>query len=139
VDGDGAIACLDPSNKTRDITLTGKVWSAPIGRSMSTAAVHDGLVYVADLAGFLYCLDAATGRQVWKHDIEGKCWGSPLVADGKVYLGHEQGVFFALATGREKKVLGESQVDGNIYSTAVAANGVLYVATDKWLFGLVRK
>src|SRR5262249_24848084 len=33
------------------------------GRTLSTAAVHDGLVYIAELAGYLHCLDANTGEQ----------------------------------------------------------------------------
>ena len=32
---------------------------------MSTAAVHDGLVYISELGGFLQCLDAATGKQLY--------------------------------------------------------------------------
>ena len=34
------------------------------GRTVSTCAVHDGLVYAADLDGFFYCLDAKTGQAV---------------------------------------------------------------------------
>ena len=34
------------------------------GRTMSTCAVHDGLVYAAELAGYLHCLDAKTGKQL---------------------------------------------------------------------------
>ena len=39
------------------------------GRTMSTAAIHDGLVYIAELAGFLHCLDAKTGEQYWTHEL----------------------------------------------------------------------
>jgi outer membrane protein assembly factor BamB len=137
-DGDGALVCLDPT-KRGDITATGKLFSSPIGRTMSTPAVHDGLIYIPDMAGYLYCLEVATGKQLWKHDTEGKVWGSPLVADGKVYIGNESGVFFTLAASREKTVLGESQVEGSLLSSPVPANGVLYVAADKWLFALVKK
>src|SRR5262249_26462023 len=35
------------------------------GRSLSTAAVHDGLVYIADMTGFLFCFDAKTGEKYW--------------------------------------------------------------------------
>jgi outer membrane protein assembly factor BamB len=28
----------------------------------------DGLLYVGDVGGFVYCVDAATGATVWNHD-----------------------------------------------------------------------
>src|SRR5437764_1412481 len=38
------------------------------GRTMSTAAIRDGLVYIAELAGYLHCLDAQTGKEYWQHN-----------------------------------------------------------------------
>ena len=32
----------------------------------SLCAVHDGLCFVTDLGGRLYCIDAATGRPLWQ-------------------------------------------------------------------------
>jgi len=39
------------------------------------------------------------------HDIEGEAWASPLVADGKVYLGTRAGIFYVFAATAEKKLL----------------------------------
>jgi outer membrane protein assembly factor BamB len=66
-------------------------------------------------------------------------WGSTLVADGKVYLGNENGLLTVLAAGREAKKLGEIDFAAPVYATPVAANGVLYVATDKHLYALQQK
>jgi len=35
------------------------------GRTISTAAVHDGLCYVADMTGLFFCFDAKTGQKLW--------------------------------------------------------------------------
>lgn len=135
-DGVGSLSCIDPT-RTGDVTEGGRVWRFDaIQRSMSTASVSGGLVYVADFAGFVYCIDAETGKLAWKHDTEGRVWGSTLVADGKVYLGNENGLVTVLAAGREEKKLGEIDLGAPIYSTPVAANGVLYFTTDKHLYAL---
>ena len=59
-EGLGMLSCIDPKG-TGDIS--GKdVWTFKgIERSISTPAVKDGLVYVSDYTGRLFCLDAKTG------------------------------------------------------------------------------
>ncbi|MCB9730760.1 MAG: PQQ-binding-like beta-propeller repeat protein [Deltaproteobacteria bacterium] len=136
--GAGALSCLDPS-KRGDITQTGKVWQFEgIGRSISTVAVADGLVYAADLAGKVYCLDAKTGELYWQHDTRSHIWGSPMVADGKVYIGNESGVMTVFEAGKKLNVLSVSQFHSPIYATPVAANGVLYVSTHSHLYAFVK-
>lgn len=107
-----------------------------IGRSMSTAAIADGLLYTADGAGIVYCMDVATGATVWQHDTQSHIFGSTLLADGKLYVGNEQGDVTILAAGREVKELGKIEFGAAINSTPVAANGVLFVATNQNLFAL---
>jgi len=71
---------------------------------------------------------------VWTHELRGEIWASPLVADGKVYLGTRSGVFYTFAAGREKRLLAEVELGAPISGTATAANGVLYVATMTHLY-----
>ena len=137
--GMGAMTCID-ATKTGDITATGKIWTYDaINRSISTASVSDGLVYIMDFAGIIHCLDAETGAPYWTHETEGAAWGSTLVADGRVYAGNEPGFLTILATGKEKKVIGAIAVDGAILSTPVVANGVMYFVSAKYLYALQAK
>ena len=122
---------------TGDITSSAEVWSYPLEKHvMSTPAVHDGLLYIADMGRKLHCIDAATGERVWTHEVKGECWASPYVADGKVYLGTRRGDFWILAAGREKKVLGSVELKSPVSATATAANGAIYIATMTHLFAL---
>ena len=106
---------------------------------MSTVAIKGGLLYAADLSGFLYCLDVKTGRPYWVHDILAAVWGSPYVVDQKVFLGDEDGEVVVLEHGKKKKVLAEMVMDSSVYTTPVAANGVLYVATRDILYAIAKK
>jgi len=135
-EGVGILHCID-ATKTGDVTKTAEVWSySKIHRSISTVAIVDGLLYIGDFSGFLYCLDPDTGKELWVHDMQAHIWGSPLIADGKVYLGDESGNFVVFAASKEKKVLATMNLGAPIYSTAVAANGVLYVASQTHLYAV---
>ena len=114
-----------------------EAWTYALGRHvLSTPAVKDGLVYVADANKEVQCVDAKTGALVWKHEAKGEFWSSPLIADGKVFIGSRRGDFLVFAHGREKKVLGVMEMKDPIAATAVAADGVLYVATMRNLYAI---
>jgi outer membrane protein assembly factor BamB len=135
-DGVGHLYAIDPA-KTGEITDTGRVWHFDkIRRSISTAAVSDGLLFISDFAGFLHCLDAKTGAPYWTYDTLAAVWGSPLVADGKVYLGDEDGDIVVFEAGRQMKKLAEFSMGSSVYGTPVAANGVLYVMHRSMLFAI---
>jgi len=135
--GLGHAYCINPALKG-DASESGKVWQYDkIGRSISTAAVADGLVYLADMKGVLHCLDAKSGKPLWTYDTMAPVWGSPLVADGKVYLGDQDGDVVVVKAGAEFKKMAEIDMGNSVYSTPVPANGVLYVMTRSALFAIV--
>ena len=135
-EGVGHAYAID-ATKRGDITDSGRLWHYDkIRRSISTAAVQDGLVYLADFSGFLHCLDAKTGQAAWVHDMLAAMWGSPMLIDGKIYLGDEDGDVVVLQAGREKKILAEMNMGSSVYSTAVPANGVLFINNRNQLFAL---
>jgi outer membrane protein assembly factor BamB len=130
------LKCID-ATKTGDITTTGLVWSYPLEKHvLSTAAVHDGLVFIADCGRKFHCVDAKTGKAHWTHELQGEVWASACVADGKVYLGTRSGNFYVFAASKEKKVLAELDLGNPISATTTAANGVLYIATMSDLFAV---
>jgi outer membrane protein assembly factor BamB len=135
-EGVGHLYAIDPT-KRGVITTSGLVWHYDkIRRSISTASIHDGIVYVPDFSGFLHALDAKTGKPYWTHDMFAAVWGSAFVADGKVYLGDEDGDMTILQAGRELKVISEMNMGSSVYSTVVPANGTLFIANRNQLFAI---
>lgn len=130
------LKCIDPT-KTGNITGDGEIWSYALDKHvMSTAAVADGLVFIADAGRKVHCVDAATGQPYWTQETKGDFWASPLVADGKVYIGTKKGDFWVFAASKEKQILATMEFKKSISGTATAANGTLYVATMTDLFAL---
>lgn len=133
--GRGMMHCIDATLQG-DITKTGCRWTYEgIERTMATCAVAEGLVYVPDLAGMLYCLDAETGQCHWTYDTKAETWGGILVADEKLFLVNKK-YFFSFASGGELQVLNKILLGSPAYSTPVAANGVLYVASRGYLWSV---
>ena len=130
-EGVGNLTCVDPQGN--------EVWSyRKIWRSLSTLAAHDGLLFAADFSGYVYCIDAKTGEEYWVHDTMAHIWGSPLVADGRVFIGNEDGYLTMLPASKDyaKENVIEVDMTSQIFSSPIAANGVLYVATHTHLYAI---
>ena len=138
-EGVGHFYVID-ATKRGDITQSGLVWTYDkVRRSISTAAVADGLVYISDFSGYLHCLDAATGQPYWVHDMLAAIWGSPFVVDGRVYLGDEDGDIAVLVHGKKKEVLAEMNMGSAVYGTITPANGAIIINNRNQLFSLAVK
>ncbi len=135
-----------------DVTEKGKVWhrsGKDFRRTISSAAIQDDMVYISDLTGFLYALNAQTGEHYWTYDTFAAVWGSPFVADGKVYLADEDGDVVVIQEGKGKVVekdgvkthepviLAEDQnLGAATYTTPVAHDGTLFILSRNRLFAL---
>jgi outer membrane protein assembly factor BamB len=133
--GRGLLHCID-ATKTGDITHTGSVWTYDgIERSIASVAINKGLLYVTDLAGHIHCLDENTGKPYWVYDTDAETWSTPLVADGKVYVGTKKKLV-VLSEGKEMKVLSEIPLGSTAYATPVAANGTLFVCSQSYIWAV---
>ncbi len=139
-EGLGNLVCLDAD--------TGKkVWDyRKIQRTISTCAIdpESGLLIASDYTGYVYCLDSKTGKEHWVYDTKAHMWSSPFVADGKVYIGDEDGdlVVLPLKADFDPKnddPIFETNMLVPIYSTPVVANGTLYVGTQTHLYAIEEK
>jgi outer membrane protein assembly factor BamB len=138
-EGVGHFYAID-ATKRGNITESGRVFHfEKIRRSVSTAAIANGLVFIPDFSGFFHCLDAKTGQEYWVHDLTSAIWGSAIVADGKVYLGNEDGDIVIMEASKEKKVIATINMGSAVYGTPVPANGTLYVMNRNQLYALAVK
>ena len=113
------------------------IWKTPLGAdSNSTPAVANGLVYTAAEDGYVSCYKQSTGEPVWKfkagdgkkHLIDDKLkddggfWASPIVFNGRVYIGSEDGYLYCL-TADEGKLVWRYKARGAIWGTSPIVDG----------------
>lgn len=106
-------------------------------RSCGTVAIKQDLLFISDFSGLFHCLDAKTGKVHWTHDMFAAAWGSPLIVDGKVYIGDEDGeVSIFELTSEQHEPISVVDMGNSVYSTPVVANGILYIANRTHLFAI---
>lgn len=143
-EGVGHLYRID-ATKSGDVTESGRIWHYGgtdengkyiFRRTMSTAAVYNGLVYAPDLSGRLHCVDFETGKRYWEADLFAQIWGSPMAVDGKVLLGDEDGDLAIFEAGKEEKLVREVIFPSSVYSTPTIANGVMFVSDRSRLYAI---
>lgn len=110
-----------------------KKYGAPV---TSSPRVSDGRVYFGCRDGNLYCLDAETGKEIWKFRAGSGIGASPAVERNRVFVGSYDGTFWCIdaASG---KVIWRFRSGGRIVSSAtVTGRNVLFGSYDRSLYCL---
>jgi outer membrane protein assembly factor BamB len=98
-------------------------------QSKPTAA--KGKVYFGSAAGFLFCADADTGKEIWKFEMGGAISVGPAIGEGKVFAGQQGGERFFYAVDAETGKLAWKQTvpGGWVWGSAAYDDGMVYVPT----------
>ncbi|MCG8651577.1 MAG: serine/threonine protein kinase [Pirellulales bacterium] len=128
-----------------DSNEDGKVdFEEEMHRSCGTVAIKDNVLYIADFSGLVHCLDAKGAgdgqpKLHFTYDMLAQSWGSPLIADGHVFIGDEDGDVCIFKFGPEnKEPIKEINMGSSVYSTPVAANETIFISTKDKLFSIAR-
>jgi len=106
------------------------------GRTMSTACVVDGLVYISELHGYVHCLDAKTGKHFWRFDTKASIWGSPYYVDGKILLATDSGDMYIFKHDKDQVVYDEvaaGENAGTLKEARAAQKEVIKKVSDRFL------
>jgi outer membrane protein assembly factor BamB len=96
----------------------------------------DLLFLFEDKSGFVSCIEAATGEEVWQERLNVPFSGSPVRAGDKLFCVAEDGTVVCVAAEREFKELGRTPLNEECRSTPAIAGGRLYIRTISHLFSV---
>lgn len=100
----GRVICVDAAKvKDGQPELVWKVDGIKV--KFASPIIHEGRLYVCDEVAKLYCLDSKTGKKLWKPNrfsYGRNSMGSPVLADGKIYVGEVNSKFHILKPGATK-------------------------------------
>ena len=99
----------------------------------------EGSLYLVTNRGVASCVDAASGDILWTQRLGGDYSASPLAADGRIYIGCENGTTFVIAPGKEYKLLAENQLDGRIMASPAAVDHAIFLRSDTHLYRIEKR
>ena len=141
----GMMVAVDASAKG-EIKKENIKWTKYGWQGGFSSPVLDGdRIYHIDNGANIGAFDVNSGKQLWLQNLGTIQKASPVFADGKLYVGTENGKFFILkpsATGCE--ILDEDQLGTEaqpeiIIGSAAVSNGRIFFATDTALYAIGKK
>lgn len=121
-------------------------WSVKGFQGGYSSPILDGdRVYQVDNGANLFAFDVNTGRQLWKQNLGTIQKASPVLADGKLYVGTENGKFFILRPRADRcEVLSEQQLGTEqqpeaVFGSAAVSDGRVFFATMENLYAFGKK
>ena len=99
--------------------------------------IHEGLVYLCRENGDLICMDAETGKQVYRERTHRhRHRASPVCSGGNIYLTSRDGRVTVVKSGRNFEILASNDINETISASPVISNGKLYLRSYKALYAI---
>lgn len=119
-----------------DISKSHLAFQFQNGPDVPTPVTDGKYLYSINDRGIVYCLDAKTGAQVYggQRLKPGTYSGSPVLADGKIYITNEEGLTSVLKTGPKFEVLAENAFDDYSLSSPAVSGGQIFLRTTGHLY-----
>ena len=118
-----------------DVTDTHVAWKVDsmVPKTASPILV-DGLLYMVSDDGMVSCLEAPTGKQVWRSRIGGTYAASPIYGDGRIYFFSQQGRTTVLKPGRSLDVLATNSLPSGFMASPAVSGKALFLRTKSDLY-----
>ena len=120
-----------------ELGMSDIIWKQSYNISeVPTPLVYDGRIYMVKDGGTLTCMDAKTGRILFKERIGtgGPYFASPIAANGFIYIPSNTGVIIVIEASDHLTILEKNDIGERIYATPAIVGNYLYVRTERQLF-----
>lgn len=125
---------VDPTGKG-DVSQTHVKWmyedEVP---QIPTPVIVDGKMYMVHDRGMATCLDAMTGKVIWKEKLSGNFNSSPVYAAGNIYFFNVKGECTIIKPGDSFQKVAENSIGETVKTVPVFVNGKMILRTEKNLY-----
>jgi outer membrane protein assembly factor BamB len=94
--------------------------------------VKNGHVFAVGDAGRAACWNASTGEERWSEKVDREFYGSPVMADSRIYVTSKSGVTSVFeATPETFALLGQNPLGDESFSTPAICGNRIYLRSAK--------
>lgn len=123
-----------PEEATREV-----VWETKKGVTTIPSPIYvKPYLYMVTEKGVGYCLDAATGKQVWQERLPGSYGASPVYAGGKLYFLSDGGETTVVEPGPTFQVIAQNKLGERCQASMAVSNGRLFIRTQENLYCIAK-
>ena len=116
------------------------LWQLPRTPDVPSPLIKDGLVYLCMENGNLHCVEATSGKELYKSRTHrNRHRASPVYADGNVYLTSRDGIVSVVKAGREFQMVAQNDLEESLSASPAISNGTLYLRTYEALWAIRNK
>jgi len=112
---------------------SGKIaWENVTQTYVPSMLVKNGHVFAVGDAGRAVCWKSATGEELWSEKVDREFYGSPIMADSRIYVTSKSGFTSVFEATLEKfKLLGQNQLGDESFSTPAICGNRIYLRSAK--------
>ncbi len=137
----GPTIAIRPDKAQGDVTnKPARLWTFRATPDVPSPLIVDDLVYLCMQNGNLYCLDAATGKEIYyERTHRQRHRASPVYADGRIYLTARDGRVTVVKAGREFQILAQNDIEEPVSASPAISNGTIYLRSFDALWAIRKR
>ncbi len=122
-----------------DVTDSHVVWQTKTAVPHTPSLItRNNLLFMVDDKGIASCLDAATGKEIWKERIGGNFSASPLLVGDDLYLLSEEGITTIVKADREFRIVAKNALDERTLASMAVIDHDLLIRSKTALYRITR-
>ncbi|MGC8743888.1 MAG: PQQ-binding-like beta-propeller repeat protein [Verrucomicrobiia bacterium] len=122
----------DPVNSGKKLKV---IWSSKRNVPKKPGMIlFNGMLFTVDDSGIACCLDAKSGKELWRERIGGNYSASPICADGRIYFFSEEGKTTVIEATNKFNILAVNQLDSGFMASPAVTGKALILRTKTALY-----
>jgi outer membrane protein assembly factor BamB len=129
-----------------DVTKTARIWRDERAKKnrCGSGVVADGHLFLANMEGFVECIDVKTGVILWSERLPAKgpkseSWSSMVLSGDLIYVLNQSGDCVVLRASPKFEVVTVNPLDSALTNASLAvSDGELFIRTHKHLWCITR-
>ncbi len=132
------LLAIKPDGKG-DVSNSHVVWRSTEGAFYVPSPIVAGDYLLTTMTnGTVHCMEAATGKILWKENL-GKQYASSVLANGLVYMPNDAGIITVIKPGPTYESIAKNSIGETMFASPAISNGKIYLRGAKHIFCIGKK